>query len=132
MAVGKLRSHSSKLVSDLAKEIVKKWKGAVEKAKLSNGNLNGKGALSVVPNISQVHGESPLDRKNSTPGTPLTPTGSASKMETRSAKIDGVKGSSGDSTRDKCMTLIYDALAQDSGARQFSSTSSSHRLIIIN
>ncbi|KAF8237239.1 transcription elongation factor [Tricholoma matsutake] len=98
LAVGKLRSHSSKLVSDLAKEIVKKWKGAVEKAKLSNGNLNGK------------------DRKNSTPGTPLTPTGSASKMETRSAKIDGVKGSSGDSTRDKCMTLIYDALAQDSGA----------------
>jgi len=101
LAVGKLRTHSSKHISDLSKEIVKKWKGAVEKAKLSNGNLNGK------------------DRKNSVasnPGTPIVPTGSASKLETRSAKIDGVKGSSGDSTRDKCMTLIYDALAQDSGA----------------
>jgi transcription elongation factor S-II len=44
LAVGKLRSHSSKSIADLAKEIVKKWKGAVEKAKLSNGNVNGKGA----------------------------------------------------------------------------------------
>jgi len=99
LAVGKLRSHASKPVSELAKEIVKKWKGAVEKAKLSNGSFK--------------------DRKNSVasvPGTPITPTGSASKLETRSAKLDGVKGSSGDTTRDKCMTLIYDALAYDSGA----------------
>jgi transcription elongation factor S-II len=132
LAVGKLRSHASKPISDLAKEIVKKWKGAVEKAKLSNGNLSSKGALPVF--FSQIHVESPSDRKNSvasTPGTPLTPTGSASKLETRSAKIDGVKGSLGDATRDKCMTLVYDALALDSGARQFFSTSFSHRLIYI-
>lgn len=77
--------------------------------------------------VLEVHAESSSDRKNlvaSNLGTPITPTGSASKLlETRSAKIDGVKGSSGDATRDKCMTLIYDALAQDSGARQFFSTS---------
>lgn len=49
MAVGKLRQHASKEVADLAKEIVKKWKNAVEKAKLGNGGgakgvQNGKGA----------------------------------------------------------------------------------------
>jgi len=35
--VGKLRSHATKEVADLAKEIVKKWKNEVEKAKLSQG-----------------------------------------------------------------------------------------------
>jgi len=71
--------------------------------------------------LLKFYAESASDRKNSAasiPGTPITSTGSASKLETRSAKIDGIKGSSGDSTRDKCMTLIYDALAYDSGARQ--------------
>jgi transcription elongation factor S-II len=121
LAVGKLRSHASKPVSELAKEIVKKWKGAVEKAKLSNGSFKGAPPGS----LSQVYTELPSDRKNSVasvPGTPITPTGSASKLETRSAKLDGVKGSSGDTTRDKCMTLIYDALAYDSGARQYFSS----------
>lgn len=33
LAVGKLRTHSTKDVSDLAKEIVKKWKHAVDKEK---------------------------------------------------------------------------------------------------
>ena len=81
--------------------------------------------------VLEVHAESSSDRKNlvaSNPGTPITPTGSASKLETRSAKIDGVKGSSGDATRDKCMTLIYDALAQDSGARRFFSIPLFHLL----
>lgn len=52
----------------------------------------------------------------STPGTPSTPT--ASKIELRTAKGDGVKVRTGDSTRDKCAELIYDALASDSGARK--------------
>jgi len=34
LAVGKLRMHKAKAVADLAKEIVKQWKTAVEKAKL--------------------------------------------------------------------------------------------------
>ncbi|KAG6907500.1 hypothetical protein DXG01_008643 [Tephrocybe rancida] len=37
LAVGKLRQHASKDVADIAKEIVKKWKTQVEKAKLANG-----------------------------------------------------------------------------------------------
>jgi hypothetical protein len=37
LAVGKLRAHASKEVADLAKEIVKKWKSAVEKAKHASG-----------------------------------------------------------------------------------------------
>jgi transcription elongation factor S-II len=36
--VGKLRTHASKDVSDLAKELVKKWKNDVEKAKVQSGH----------------------------------------------------------------------------------------------
>ena len=45
LAVGKLCSHASKDVADLAKEIVKKWKTEVEKAKASSSSkpgVNGK------------------------------------------------------------------------------------------
>jgi len=37
LAVGKLRTHTAKDVSDLAKEIVKKWKHTVDKEKQSQG-----------------------------------------------------------------------------------------------
>ena len=51
----------------------------------------------------------------------MTPTASASsfnKGEARTAKSDGVKTNiTGDKTRDKCIEIIYDALASDSGAR---------------
>ncbi|RDB21742.1 Transcription elongation factor S-II [Hypsizygus marmoreus] len=103
LAVGKLRQHASKDVSDLAKEIVKKWKNQVEKAKLA---ANGGGK-------AQLNGK---DRKGSVAspaGTPVTPTASNT---IRNAKSDGVKGATGDTTRDKCLELMYDALAQDSGA----------------
>lgn len=106
LAVGKLRAHDSKEVSDLAKEIVKKWKNEVERAKGGSGSKtpsNGK----------------PPARKQS---VAVTPTSAASpapngKPETRTAKSDGVKiPTSGDNTRDKCAELIYDGLAFDSGA----------------
>ena len=46
LAVGKLRQHASKEVSDLAKEVVRKWKQEVEKEKQAAGgskaNANGK------------------------------------------------------------------------------------------
>jgi hypothetical protein len=53
--------------------------------------------------------------------TPATPTSAnPSKNDLRSAKIDGVQiDITGDKTRDKCVELIYDALASDSGAREF-------------
>ena len=44
LAVGKLRSNSSKQVSDLAKEIVKKWKKDVEKEKQRTGKSPAPGA----------------------------------------------------------------------------------------
>jgi len=51
--------------------------------------------------------------------TPATPTSAnPSRNDLRSAKTDGVQtdGVTGDKTRDKCVELIYDALASDSGA----------------
>jgi len=97
LAVGKLRSHTTKEVSELAKEIVKKWKNEVELAKA--------GAKAPV-------------RKASTASTPaMATTANNTKTESRTAKGDGVKiDLIGDKTRDKCMELIYDALASDSGA----------------
>ncbi len=35
--MGKLRSHASKQISELAKEIVKKWKTEVEREKAAGG-----------------------------------------------------------------------------------------------
>jgi transcription elongation factor S-II len=43
LAVGKLRSHASKDVAELAKEIVRAWKTAVDKEKQASG-AHSKGA----------------------------------------------------------------------------------------
>lgn len=107
---------------------MKKWKVAVEKAKGAAGahhakapQQNGKGPGKWSrASSTRSYAHRLLERKASvasTPGTPSTPT--AAKVELRTAKGDGVKGSTGDSTRDKCTELIYDALASDSGARKF-------------
>ncbi|KAG9312455.1 transcription elongation factor [Chiua virens] len=104
LAVGKLRAHESKDVSDLAKEIVKKWKNDVDKAK----------AVS----ISKPNGK-PQVRKQSTSVTPVgaTTPNPNGKIDVRNSKADGVKISeTGDNTRDRCAELIYDGLACDSGA----------------
>ena len=65
-------------------------------------------------------------RKNSvassiaSPVTPTTASSSAFKNQVRSAKTDGIdKDIVGNSTRNKCIELLYDALASDSGARTF-------------
>jgi len=94
LAVGKLRTAQSKSVADVAKEIVKQWKTEVDRAK-----------------GFQVKKAAPT----------ITPTGAAAKSNTssastRSAKTDGVKGGTGDSTRDKCVELVYDALVADTTA----------------
>jgi transcription elongation factor S-II len=50
--------------------------------------------------------------------TPTSPTAKNGLTVQRSAKVDGVAFPSlGDKTRDACRSLIYDALAVDSGAR---------------
>ncbi|KAJ6552097.1 transcription elongation factor S-II [Mycena vulgaris] len=100
LAVGKLRTHASKDVSDLAKEIVKQWKTEVEKAKAALGGDSAKPTVTIVS-----IGDS----------TPKTPSGPSPNV--RTLKSDGVAGGfTGEKTRDKCIELVYDALANDSGA----------------
>ncbi|PPQ63647.1 hypothetical protein CVT24_004421 [Panaeolus cyanescens] len=102
LAVGKLRTHQLKTVADRAKEIVKQWKTAVEKAK---GKTPGASSSAVA------------DKKQQGSGTPVTPGGaSAAKTDVRTAKSDNVKGDTGDKVRDKCMELLYDGLACDATA----------------
>ncbi|KAF9039323.1 transcription factor S-II, central domain-containing protein [Panaeolus papilionaceus] len=104
LAVGKLRTHKLKPVADLAKEIVKHWKTAVEKAK---GKTPGASSATATT----------ADKKTQGGGTPVTPGGaSAAKTDVRTAKSDNVKGDTGDKVRDKCMELLYDGLACDATA----------------
>ena len=58
LAVGKLRSHASRVVSDLAKEIVKKWKQQVEHEKQSGGKSPTTNAASRQPRASYIHSRS--------------------------------------------------------------------------
>ncbi|KXN91541.1 Transcription elongation factor S-II [Leucoagaricus sp. SymC.cos] len=104
LAVGKLRAHSSKEVADLAKEIVKKWKLAVEKAKQANGGST--------PTSAAAKQNGKIDRKSSTPATPTATHSTTSTIgttaavkqgsvgqETRTAKSDGIKGGTGGKIR---------------------------------
>ncbi|KAL5638708.1 hypothetical protein ACGC1H_003163 [Rhizoctonia solani] len=143
LAIGKLRSHPRKEIADLAKELVKKWKEAVEaskKAKAAGGTPTTPTtaassakptpppAATSKPAPSQPSPVNPPPRKQSistpTVSTPTsskptpTPTRSQSQSNVvRTIKTDGVKiESKGDKTRDKCMELLYDAMASDSGA----------------
>lgn len=94
LAVGKLRQHSSKDVSDTAKDLVKKWKAQVEKEKT---------AATVK---AQTNG------KVTTPAAKL----STDKSTSRTAQSDGVSGDTKDPTRNKCIELLYDGFACDSSA----------------
>ena len=60
MAVGKLRQHSSKQVSELAKEIVKKWKTEVEREKHASGGKSGAKPPGA-PSFSRIHALPYLD-----------------------------------------------------------------------
>ncbi|GAA5996999.1 hypothetical protein JCM5350_001474 [Sporobolomyces pararoseus] len=156
ITVNKLRSNESKQVGDLAKELVKKWKGDV-------GQTGGskKASTSNVPSPSPAPQSRP-DPKSPVPAppkpsvavrsnaepAPSNSTSSSSKPASssttaaptssnpstgppaakrrpsggppRSYKSDSVdsvnKNSTGDRTREKCVELIYDALASDSDA----------------
>lgn len=113
------------------------WKNAVEKEKLGNGGKAAQSSTSSTaapaskpPGACHCHSlpshltHSSAVRKlsvatasqSSTP-QPATPTSSNAKGNPRNAASDAVKIGTGDSTRDKCAELIYDALAADSGAR---------------
>ncbi|KAI0275593.1 transcription elongation factor [Russula aff. rugulosa BPL654] len=104
LAVGKLRSHAAKDVSELAKEIVRAWKTAVDKEKQAAGTQS---KVAINP--------APAPRKASTVSVPSSTAG-ASNSGARTAKSDGVSTSiTGDKTRDKCIEMLYDALALESG-----------------
>ncbi|KIY44646.1 transcription elongation factor [Fistulina hepatica ATCC 64428] len=99
LAVGKLRTHASKGVSELAKEVVRKWKTEVERAK-SGGMSNGR--LKVDTNVAT---------------SPSTSSPVTAKAGMRTCKTDGVIiNLTGDKTRDTCIGLMYDSLAIDSTA----------------
>jgi len=121
LAVGKLRSHSAKEVADAAKELVKKWKTEVDRDKHKNGTSGAKaGDANGGTNKAAPARKSSVAESSGTP--PVTPTVSSPTLafkngQARTAKADGVKCTvTGDSTRDRCIELIYDALAADSGA----------------
>ncbi|QRV81404.1 transcription elongation factor S-II [Ceratobasidium sp. AG-Ba] len=150
LAIGKLRSHSRKEIADLAKELVKKWKEAVEAAKKAKtgasvapaatdaakppvkkqpstlvGKSNTSSPQPPAPSLPPLE---PPPRKLSVttssavpaakaPQTPVTPVVSSDPNAVRTVKTDAVKISSkGDKVRDKCLELLYDAMAMDSGA----------------
>ncbi|KAF8261614.1 transcription elongation factor [Lactarius quietus] len=112
LAVGKLRSHAAKEVSELAKEIVRMWKTAVDKEKHAAGT-HSKGAVKAAG--VRLSFSAPPPRKASTASVPpSTPT--TSNNGARTAKGDCVSTSlTGDKTRDKCIEMLYDALALESG-----------------
>lgn len=115
LAVGKLRSHTDKQVSELAKEIVKKWKTDVEAHKRSGQSSTITHSRS--NNQPKKSSSSSAAASKSSSGSPAIPSPSVSKPELRTAKGDGISTAwTGDKTRDKCVELIYDALASDSGA----------------
>lgn len=140
LAIGKLRSHSRKEIADLAKELVKKWKEAVEAGKKAKATPSP--ASAPAPEKPQVKRQASIPAAASKPSpqvskpspqvssapspqsvsTPApTPTASTPTQSqpgvVRSLKADGAKlESKGDKARDKCIELIYDAMASDSGA----------------
>lgn len=126
-------------MSDLAKEIVKAWKNAVEKEKQGSGNKLATSSAASAPAPAPAAKPPGMSRLSCEPrllftsrskvrklsiattsqsGTPQPATPTSAKAEARTYKGDGVKSNLGDNIRDKCVELLYDALAYDSGARK--------------
>ncbi|KAJ7673316.1 hypothetical protein DFH06DRAFT_1036298 [Mycena polygramma] len=105
LAVGKLRTHASKEVSDLAKEVVKQWKAEVDQPK------QGVAKLAVAVNTAGACGYAPqLDLK-------LITRAARKVSDVRTLKSDGVYPEiMHDSKREEYIELVYNALASDSGA----------------
>jgi len=120
LAVGKLRANPSKDVSDLAKELVKKWrKNEVDRAKAANGGGTAKASTpTATTKLAPVRRASIAESVGTPPPkTPTTPTVGDGKEVARSAKLDGVKvDTTDDKTRNKCIELIYDSLCVGSTA----------------
>lgn len=98
MAVNKLRTNSDKAVSDMAKEIVSKWKQDVhQKAK----------PVKPRSTVSPVTSQPPA----ADVAKPLKKSDSKVDPSKRNHKVDGVNVSvTGDKTRDSCVGMLYDGL----------------------
>lgn len=165
VAVGKLRQSTSPGVSNLAKEVVKLWKEAIEQnkqkrkrddgeeVKKEDGTKRVKAAAGECLQIAASTKADCLDSPAASspkPGTPSDtkpkkeeiPTASSSRVQSpgeadgvlstidntlktpRTAALDGidktlkVEGAGADDTRDKCVVMLYNALAIDSRAGQ--------------
>ncbi|EIN06825.1 transcription elongation factor [Punctularia strigosozonata HHB-11173 SS5] len=132
LAVGKLRSHANRDISNLAKEVVKKWKAEVEKEKETRGSSatpstpGGASTTASTPKPPPVRKASIASSVGAPPASPATTIASPTTYARtslptngapRTAKLDGISMDvTSDKTRDKCIELIYDALASDSSA----------------
>ena len=103
LAVGKLRTHDDRRISDIAKTIVKKWKSDVSKKPKSNSTSQQPTPTSTTNNDNNDSEEKPsINIKNDTP---------------RSGKSDGVDFEKlDDKVRNTCLSLIYNAMVFDSSA----------------
>jgi len=117
VAVSKLRNHSSKEVVDLSKVIVKKWKGEIHVTEKPKSKPTS-GKPSAIKSENPSGTASPSGRETpSTPADVPRPLAPGSKPSgPRTTKSDGITISTlGDKVRDKCLEMVYDALASDSG-----------------
>ncbi|RIA91472.1 transcription factor S-II, central domain-containing protein [Glomus cerebriforme] len=130
--IGKQRSHPNADIAKLAKDIVKKWKTAVQSDKpspsLKPNSVADEGfakprPVNKNPTIKRENSQGEIsspgsikrenDSSSSSPSTPKTEN-DRNIAGDRSFKKDNVKHSTGDSKRDKCIELLYDSLAFDS------------------
>ncbi|KDN37837.1 hypothetical protein RSAG8_09891, partial [Rhizoctonia solani AG-8 WAC10335] len=131
LAIGKLRSHPRKEIADLAKELKAKAAGGTPTTPTTitpSAKPTPPPPATSKPAQPQPSPVDPPSRRQSisisTVSAPAsskpspTPTRPQSQSNVvRTVKTDGVKvESKGDKTRDKCMELLYDAMASDSGA----------------
>ncbi|GMK56489.1 hypothetical protein CspeluHIS016_0303290 [Cutaneotrichosporon spelunceum] len=144
IAIGKLRSHATPAVSALARDVVRLWKEQVDENKRKRkrddeGGSEAKKAKADSPAKSPAVKSPPSKpaskgkdekregadgerEKSKTPETLVTI--DYGRTTPRTAKSDGVDKSlrsdgseaAGEDVRDKCVVMIYDALACDSNA----------------
>ncbi|CAG8584290.1 10470_t:CDS:2 [Acaulospora morrowiae] len=133
--IGNQRSHKNAEVAKLAKEIIKKWRTAVGVNDSPSPRPNGVNGNSAkydtsdnklvnklsTPRESGKNGKKqptlatskPPQRENSLSSTSSSSIPSTPDNE-RSFETDGIKITTNDTMRDKCLSLVYNALASGS------------------
>ncbi|KAI5798918.1 transcription factor S-II, central domain-containing protein [Geopyxis carbonaria] len=107
MAVNKLRSNADKQISDLAKEIVGKWKKDVQKKPQKPPQARKSSTASPTMTSTQLSPLKPSGKK---------PASKASVDPSKRSKItDNVNYKcTGDKVRDNCVGVLYDGMCVDS------------------